>query len=239
MSIMNLLAAAILTGSAAFPPPALGAAQYYPQPGYPQQGYPQQYPQQYPQTYPQQGYPEQGYPQQTYPQQGYPQTYPNQTYPYGNQPYGQPYSTTEGAVVAIVDSLIGTRYAVNDRQAIHQCAWAAVQRAQVQGPMPYGQQYPYGGGYGSGYGGGNYPHPYSGYAGGAARLTAITAVEHRANSVRVRGLLDTGLYRHGYGSQAYGYGGGVYNNGDTSFRCDVDYRGTVFNVRLDRIGRPY
>jgi hypothetical protein len=86
------------------------------------------------------------------------------------------------------------------------------------------------------------------YAATPVRLTAITTVEHRANSVRVRGLLDTGLYHHGYGyggqgygygGQGYGYGGGVYNSGDTSFRCDVDYRGTVFNVRLDRIGRAH
>jgi hypothetical protein len=220
---------AVLAGSAAAPI----AAQYYPQPSYPQQGYPQQYPQ-----YPEQ----QPYPQQQYPQ--YPQTYPQQTYPNQAYPYStQPYATTENAVIAVVDSMIGTRYAVGDRQAIHQCAWAAVQRAQVQVPGPYAQQYPYGG-----YPGGGYPNAYNHYAPAPIRLTAITAVEHRANSVRVRGLLDTGLYHrgyggqgYGYGGQGYGYGGGVYatGGGDTGFRCDVDYRGVVFNVRLDRIGRAY
>ena len=231
---MKLVAMGLMAGSAAFP----AASQYYPQPPYPQQGYPQQYPQQ--------GYPQQGYPQQ-YPQ--YPQTYPNQGYPYANQ---QPYSVTENAIVGIVNSLIGTRYPVADRQAIQQCAWAAVQRAQAQSPAPYGG---YGGGYpGGGYPGGGYQHPYSGYSVAPVRLTAITNVEHRPNTVRVRGLLDTGLYgahAYGYGGQqgygapgygggAYGYGNGPYNGGgDTAFRCDVDYRGAVFNVRLDRVGRPY
>jgi hypothetical protein len=227
----------MLAVSAALP----AAAQYYPQQPYPQQGYPEQYPQ-YPeqQTYPQQQYPQQ-YPQGQYPQQYPQQTYPNQGYGYGNQSY----PTTENAVVAIVDSLIGTRYAVNDRQAIHQCAWAAVQRARVQYPAPYAQQY----GYNSPYGG-SYGQAYNRYTGGGVRLTAITNVEHRPNTVRVRGLLDTGFHAHpygqgydpryGYGGGAYGYGNGAYNGGgDTAFRCDVDYRGTVYNLRLDRIGRAY
>ena len=205
MSSTKLFAAAAMIAAPA-------AAQYYPQPPYPQQGYPQQYP------------------QETYPQQ-YPQNVPNQAYPYSNQPY----ATTEGAIIAVVDSMIGTRYAVGDRQAIHSCAWAAVQRARSQGPVPYAQPY---GGYPGGY-----AQPYSGYAGAHVRLTGITSVEHRSNSVRVRGILDTGLYGarpYGYGGGAYGYGGGAYNGGgDTAFRCDVDYRGAVFNVRLDRVGRPY
>jgi hypothetical protein len=220
MSSTKLFAAAAMIAAPA-------AAQYYPQPPYPQQGYPQQYPQE---TYPQQGYPQETYPQQGYPQQ-YPQNVPNQAYPYSNQPY----ATTEGAIIAVVDSMIGTRYAVGDRQAIHSCAWAAVQRARSQGPVPYAQPY---GGYPGGY-----AQPYSGYAGAHVRLTGITSVEHRSNSVRVRGILDTGLYGarpYGYGGGAYGYGGGAYNGGgDTAFRCDVDYRGAVFNVRLDRVGRPY
>jgi len=41
-------------------------------------------------------------------------------------------------------------------------------------------------------------------------------------------------YGGGYGGQ--GYGGG-YGGGDLSFRCDVDYRGYVSNVRIDRYRR--
>jgi hypothetical protein len=203
--VEKLVTAAALAGLAAVP----AAAQYQPQyPTYPQQGYPQQgYPQQgYPQQYPGEQYPQQGYPQQGYPQEGYPQ----QAYPNG----------------AIVDGLIGNRYAVSDRQAIHSCAWAAVQRAQYQyrGYPPYGGypgQYPgYGNGYGYGYG--RYHN---------IRVTAITNVERRLNGVRVHGLLNTGPYR----AQPYGYGyGGGYGYGDLSFRCDVDYRGYVADVRLDR-----
>jgi hypothetical protein len=158
------------------------AAQYYPQP----------YPQPYPQTYP-----------QPVPNPAYPYNYPGQPYP--NQPYpGQPYD--QSAIGAIIDGLIGNRYNVSDRQAIRQCAFAAVQRSQ---------------GYNS-YGG------YGGY-GGYARVTAITDVERRTFGVRVRGLLASGRY---------GYNGG-YGRGDLGFRCDVDYRGYVRNVRIDPMVRRY
>jgi hypothetical protein len=215
MMLARILTAALLAASPA-------AAQYYPQP------YPQQAPQQYP-AYPQQGYPGQ-YPQ--YPQQSYPgETYPQQGYGYQVQPYG----TTESAIAAIVDSLIGNRYAVGDRTAIRQCAWAAVQRAQTrEGPNTYGgyQGYP---------GSGAYPN--SGYAMPNVRVTAITAVEHRSRGTRVRGLLDAGLHggpRYGYNGQGYGGGYGYAGGGgDLSFRCDTDYRGYVYDVRLDRIARPY
>jgi len=66
----------------------------------------------------------QSYPyQQTYPQ--YPQQYPQQTYPgYGyQQPYTQGY--TGNPVTDIIDSLLGNRYNVTDRQAVRQCAQAA------------------------------------------------------------------------------------------------------------------
>ena len=208
---VKFLAAVAAVAIAAVP----AAGQYYPNP--PQQPYPpqQQYPQQsYPQQYPQQGYPQQGYPQQSYP----------------NQQYG----TTESAVGAIVDGLIGNRYAVTDRQAIRRCAWAAVQQAQSQyRPYP-----PYGGGgYPGQYPG--YPQQYPGY-GNAARVTAITDVQRRSNGVRVRGLLDTGMVRAQPYDPRYGYGGGPgYGPANLGFRCDVDYRGYVTNVRLDRPYRPY
>ena len=206
MSVKFLVAVATVA-TAAVP----AAAQYYP--NSPQQPYPPQ------QNYPQQ-YPDQGYPQQ-YPQQGYPQ----QSYP--NQQYG----TTESAVGAIVDGLIGNRYAVTDRQAIRRCAWAAVQQAQSQyRPYP-----PYGGGYPGQYPA--YPPQYPGY-GNVARVTAITDVQRRSyGNVRVRGLLDTGMVRAQPYDPRYGYGNAPgYGPGNLSFRCDVDYRGYVTNVRLDR---PY
>ena len=194
------------------------AAQYYPdqqqQPYPPQQGYP---PQGYPQQYPQPGYPQQGYPQQ-----GYPQQYPNQQY-----------GTNEAAVGAMVDGLIGNRYPVADRLAVRRCAWAAVQQARSQyRPYP-----PYGGGYPGQYPA--YPQPYPGYS-NAARITAITGVERRSYGVRVRGLIDSGMVRAQPYDPRYGYNGGPgYVPADLSFRCDVDYRGLVTNVRVDRQYRPY
>lgn len=153
--------------------------------------------------------------------QPYPGTYPGQPYgTYPGQPYGggyggQPYGGygggygSQGVIGTIIDGLIGNRYAVSDRQAVRQCAYAAVQRAESQ-YRPYfnGQPYAYQG--------------YNGYV----RVTAITDVSRRSNGrIRVRGLLDTA--RGGYGGG--GYGGGA----DLSFRCDVDYSGRVYNVDLD------
>jgi hypothetical protein len=145
--------------------------------------------------------------------QVYVQPYPYQNYPYGNYP-GQPYGGypgqygygNQGVIGGIIDGLIGNRYGVNDRQAVRQCAYAAVQRAESQ-YRPYFNGMPY---------------AYQGYN-GYVRVTAITDVQRRSNGrVRVRGLLDTA--RGGYG----GYGS------DLSFKCDVDYAGRVYNVDLDR-----
>ena len=154
--------------------------------------------------YPQPGYPQPGYPGYQYPgQPGYPgYQYPGQP-GYGQNPIGQ-----------VIDQLLGNRYNVSDRQAVRQCAMAAVNQAQSQG---YNQ------GYNRGYGYNN-----QGFARPMMRVTAITDVQRRNYGVRVRGLLDSGYSGGQYGYQnRSGYG-------DLSFRCDVDYRGGVSNVRIDR-----
>ena len=157
----------------------------------------------------QQPYP-QPYPQ-TYPQQTYPQQYP-QAYPgyqqgYSNNPVGQ-----------IIDQLLGNRYSVTDRQAVRQCATAVIAQAQSR----------YGGGY-NGYNGNNgYNRGYSNM-----RVTSIDQVERRQNGLRVRGTLSSS-YGGGYGGQ-YGYQNRGY--GDLSFRCNVDYRGAVTNIRINRTNR--
>ena len=157
------------------------------------------YPQQYPQQYPPYG----GYPGQTYP----------------GQPYG-------GNVIDnVINQLLGNRYNVTDRQAVSRCARAAVAQAENQ-YRGYGQ------GYGQGYGGGYGGYPQSGYNQGIARpgmrVTAITDVQRRSSGLRVRGLIDTGLYR----AQPYGYQNQGY--GDLNFRCNVDYNGAVTGVRIGR-----
>ena len=158
------------------------------------------YPQPYPQPYP-------NYPQ-PYPQQGYPQP----GYPYGGNPMEQ-----------VIGGLLGNNYNVDDRQAVTQCATAAVAQAQNQYGGGYGYQQPYQ--YGQGYG--------QGFAAPAMRITAITQVERRSFGLRVRGLIDSGYYRHNY--QNYpNYQNQGYAVGDLKFRCNVDYRGYVSSIKIER-----
>jgi hypothetical protein len=154
----------------------------------------------YPYGYPQQ----QGYPQQAYP--GY-----NGQYGY-NQGYG-----SQNPVGQIIDQLLGNRYNVTDRQAVSQCANAAMTQAQAQF-----------GGYNQGYGQ-QYGQGYNRNVG--MRVTSITDVQRRNNGLRVTGTMSSGYGGGQYGGQ-YGYQNRGY--GDVSFRCNVDYRGAVTNVRIGR-----
>ena len=178
------------------------------------------YPQPYPQpAYPQQSYP--GYPQSGYPQQGY-----------GHNPIQQ-----------VIDQLLGNRYNVNDRSAVQRCATAAVNQATAQyrprGYGAYGQT-------GYGYGQQGYAYGQQGYnqynPAMMMRVTAITNVERRRNGLRVSGLLDSS---GGYGQPPYGQAYGYQNQqryagqGDLTFRCNVDYRGAVTNVRIRRNSTAY
>ena len=153
------------------------------------------------------------------------------TYPY---PYPQPYPPDYGysnpganVVGSIIDQLLGNRYNVTDRTAVSQCANAALrQAAREYGPDVYGydQWGDQGYGYAQGYG-------YNGY--GGMRVTAITDVERRTLGLRVRGLIDSGMGYRPYGN--YGYVDPRYGTrGDLNFRCTVDYRGNVTDVRVRR-----
>jgi hypothetical protein len=71
------------------------------------------------------------------------------------------------------------------------------------------------------------------------RVTSINNVERRRNGLRVTGMLSSAAGYGGYGQQGYGgygnqgYGQGGYGNaGDLRFRCNVDYRGAVTDVRI-------
>lgn len=169
-----------------------------------------QYP--YPQPYP---YPGQPYPGQPYPGQPYPgQTYPGQPYP--GQPYG-------GNVIGnVIDQLLGNRYNVTDRRAVGQCANAALAQAsnQYRGYNPYGG---YGGGYGQ-----QYAQNFN------MRVVGITNVERRSSGLRVSGLIDSGTWYGQYGNQYWNQGNLNPRYGDLTFRCNVDYRGYVTNVRIRR-----
>jgi hypothetical protein len=180
-----------------------------------QSGYP--YPQAYPQQYPQTGY--------AYPgQQGY-----------SNNPVNQ-----------IINQLLGNRYNVTDRTAVAQCAAAAQAQAAAQfGGQRYGQYQ--GGQYQGGYSqGAPYGNAYGYNAMQSARVTGITNVERRSNGLRVSGLLSSGMMASGqgygqgyggYGNQGYGQGYGQVSPStasDLTFRCNVDYRGAVTNLRVRR-----
>ena len=175
----------------------------------------------YPYPYAQQAYPQQGYayPQQgyAYPQQGY--AYPQQGYAYPQQGYGYPQQ--QGSIGAIIGRLLGNRYNVTDRTAVTQCATAAQAQAAAQYPTPIRRgQYP---GYGS----------YSGYnSAPQAQVTGITKVERRNRGLRVTGLMSSGT-AYAYGQQAYHP---TYANAasDLTFRCNVNHRGVVSNLRISR-----
>ena len=156
-------------------------------------------------------YPQQTYPQ--YPQQAYPQ-YPQQNYPgYG---YGQ--GTTGNPITDVIDQLLGNRYNVTDRQAVRQCASAAMSQASAQ----------YRGGYGA------YNNGYNNN--GGMRVTSITSVERRNNGLRVNGLMSSGgrYATQGYNNRGYGYNQGYGQQ--LSFRCNVDYRGAVTGLRVRPAG---
>jgi hypothetical protein len=150
------------------------------------------------------GQPGYGYSQQAFP--GY--TQPGVAYGYGQQGYAQ------NPIQQVIDGLLGNRYNVTDRQAVSRCASAAMTQAAAQ----------YGNGYNRGYGNNGYNRGYN----GAMRVTSITDVQRRNNGLRVSGMMSSG-----YGGQ-YGYQNRNYAAGDVSFRCNVDYRGAVTNVRLGR-----
>ena len=188
-----------------------------------QQPYPYPSAQPTPQPYPGQpgyGYAQQGYAQQGYAQQGY-----------GTNPVEQ-----------IINQLLGNNsaYTVSDRTQVSRCAAAAVAQAQSQYQSQsrygaYGQQ-----GYDPRYPNSRYANAYS-----QMRVTAITNVERRRyNSLRVTGLISSGMHAQPYGN-AYGYNGQGYADpryaqaADLSFRCNVDSRGAVTGIRVSRSNAAY
>jgi hypothetical protein len=140
--------------------------------------------------------------------------------------YGQP-----NVVGQVINQVLGGGYGVNSQAAVQRCAAAVEQRINYQynrGPTGYGGYSGYGG-----YGG------YNGYA--QARVLGVTSVERRSgNGLRVRGVATARAQTAGYG----GYGGyspyGGYGGyqpqqvGELTFRCNVDYRGYVTYVDIDR-----
>ena len=108
-------------------------------------------------------------------------------------------------------------YGANPQVAVQQCSAAVQQRLQSRyRPAGYGYS-PYA-----------YNNAYS-----QARVLGITRVERRSSTTtRVRGYATSGMMYGGYG----GYGGYAQAQApaDLIFRCDVDYRGYVRDIDIDR-----
>jgi hypothetical protein len=134
-------------------------------------------------------------------------------------------------------------YGGNSQAAVQRCAAAVEQRIN----RDYGYRsngYGYGG-YG-GYGG----YANNGYAAGNGRVLGVTRIERRSNGgLRVRGVATANAYAGGYGNQyggqyGGGYGGyggyGAYGGyapqqtGELSFKCNIDYRGYITDIDLNR-----
>ncbi len=124
--------------------------------------------------------------------------------------------------------------------AVQQCA-AAVENRINRSYGGYGNRYGSQYGYGNQYGHGNqygYGNQY-GNAGGAARVVSIThADRHSGGITRIRGYASSGVNAgYGYGS-GYGYGNGYAQQpANIKFKCDVDYRGYVRDIDLNRNNR--
>lgn len=148
----------------------------------------------------------------------------------------------------IVDRQLGARYGASDREAVARCVTAAL----AQGAILFGV---------NGYAG---TEGYAAYVGayrpGAAglpgfpgvpatmRVSAITDVQRRAEGMRVKGLIDSGVdYRGAYNGQAYqgpGSGGEGYairhpSNNDLVFRCNLDKAGLVTSLHVERHTTTY
>lgn len=167
--------------------------------------------------------------------------YPGYGYPYGGSPYGNTYGNYQyGYPTNVIGQVLqqmlnpygnfgyGGGGRVNPQVAINQCTAAVQQR------LSYGNR----GGYG-GYGGGYNPYGYNN-AYSAGRIVGINRVEQRSATIlRVRGYASSGMSAYGgYGGYGGGYGGyGAYGAAgapDLSFKCDVDYRGYVRDVDINR-----
>jgi hypothetical protein len=148
----------------------------------------------------------------------------------------------------IVDRQLGLRYDASDREAVARCVTAAL----AQGAILYGVN-----GYAGTEGYAAYVGAYRPGASGVPgfpgvpatmRVSAITDVQRRADGMRVKGLIDSGVdYRGGYNSQAYqgpGSGGEAYakrhpSNNDLVFRCNLDQAGLVTSMHVERHTTTY
>jgi hypothetical protein len=65
------------------------------------------------------------------------------------------------------------------------------------------------------------------------RVLQVTQVNPNRSTIRVRGLASSGTNMGPYGAGAYGAYGMAYQP-DLSFKCDVDYRGYIRDIDINR-----
>lgn len=142
--------------------------------------------------------------QQRYQQYGQP--YGQYAQPYGQ--YGQPYGQ-----YGQYGQQYGQyrQYGINPQAAVSQCSAAVQSRLAQQFSAGYGY------------------NPYGGYS--SARVVSVSSVQPRSSTtMEVRGFATSGR------AAAYNpYGG--YNTAaaaDLTFECDVDYRGYISDIDIDR-----
>ena len=164
------------------------------------------------------------------------------------------YNSGQNVVGQVLNSIINPygqqQYGMNGQAAVSQCTAAVQARLHQRYSARYGSQY------GSPYGG------YNGYNTNAysnARVLGISRVEPRSSSTtRVRGYATSGMqaaYNNpyggyqggyqapyggyqspygGYGSPYGGYQGNMAANADLTFKCDIDYRGYIRDIDIER-----
>lgn len=160
---------------------------------------------------------------------------------YPGYPYGYGTGNVIGQVLQSVLNPYGSQYGnqygygygMNPQTAVSQCTAAVQQRLSMQAGAGYG-------GYGYGNSPYGYANPYAyGNAYSNARVLGVTRVEQRSSTtLRVRGYATSGMNHGGYGPYGvgtYGATGYGYNQpADLSFKCDIDYRGYVRDIDIDR-----
>lgn len=149
-----------------------------------------------------------------------------QGYNYG-QGYG--YGYNQGGLAAVIDQILGgNRYAygVDQRMLVNRCIAAVTNDIQRRYA---GQRYGYPYGYGA--------YGAYGYA-GSARVLGITDIDRDRRELQVRGVATANANMAGYGSPYGGYGY-AQPVGELKFKCDIDYRGRVTDIDLDRNKNAY
>lgn len=137
--------------------------------------------------------------------------------------YGAP-----NVVGQVVNQVLGAPYSGfgyngynSDTQlGVQQCAIAVEQR--LNGGYAGNGAAPYGGGHDA------YGNHVGGSSGGGRVLAISHADRHSRGRVKVKGIASSGM-NAGYGG--YGYG---QSAGDLKFSCEVDYRGYISDLHIDR-----